>query len=199
MKIMQEKEWKAIYHSHQKWLKDNRTGNRMRIEGYDLTDIKFTLTPRLTGACLPRCVFKGSDLAGVDLSHSNLSYSDLSLSRLTLANFSWAVMPGANLKTSMGSRVNFYGTLLKHSDFSDCYLKDPNFTRANLSYSYFADAWLPGGDFNGANFCNALLWHTKFYHSRFRMAADFFRNISIAWNGGHPTTPFSTRALTSGL
>ena len=102
--------------NHIKWLNGDLTGDRLYLEGYDLSYRNFN-KKTLQGAALIRCYLRGANFNEANCMGINLSHSII-----TGCSFIETDLYGADL-----SHLNFSATILKRSDLRT----------ADLSYSSF--------------------------------------------------------------
>ena len=132
-KPINKKKLDGILKKHDKWVHDEKGGERADLSHADL------FRANLSGANL-----SGANLFGSDLSHANLSGSDLS---------------GANLSGANLFRANLSGSDLSHADLFGANLSGSDLSGANLSEVKNADVALartritPDGEFEGWKKC----------------------------------------------
>jgi hypothetical protein len=120
MKTITQEEWDEKVRLHEVWLKYRSSGQKLELEGYDLSKLVFKKNKDLRLANLKCSNFQGMDLKFLDLRtielnyadfrNADLSYSDLSRSDLTYSNLEYAALKGAILENTHIDHANLYNT-----------------------------------------------------------------------------------------
>ena len=108
-KTITAKELKEKIKSHQLWLYNAKSGNRLVLNCYDLNEAN------LSAIDLSKCDLSGSCLIKSDLSGSDLCDSNLSNTDLRGCNLQGSRLNGCNLNGSDLRRSNLWGTNLTGS------------------------------------------------------------------------------------
>ena len=118
---MTKEELQEILEKHQKWLKDEESG-----EHADLSEAN------LSGADLRRANLSGANLRRANLSGADLSGADLSWADLSGADLSWADLSWANLRRADLRRAILSGAILRRANLDEdqlirrgLFLKEP--------------------------------------------------------------------------
>ena len=161
--------------------------SRLNLVDTDFSGLR-NLHEKFSSSNMQRCLFVGSDMAGLLLNNNNIDRCDF-----TDSDISNSQIRGSNLGKNKFINCSLKATEISKCNIEDCDFSGTDFTKATLRYSNFMKNTVTGATWSGTSFIGTQLQdivfegifdscffeHCSFYGVKFQQATllnTFFKN-----------------------
>lgn len=125
--------------------------SRLNLVDTDFSGLK-NLHEKFSSSNMQRCLFVGSDMAGLLLNNNNIDRCDF-----TDSDISNSQIRGSNLGKNRFVHCSLKGTEISKCNVEDCDFSGADFTKATLRYSNFSKNTVTGATWSGTSFIGTQL------------------------------------------